>query len=304
MPTLQSSSYKSPWFLRNGHLQSIYQTFFRPDFSMKFIRKRFILDDNDFVDLDTLTNDNQKVALILHGLESGTDRSYMKGMANILSKNGWDVVCMNFRGCSGELNNKYRSYHSGEYKDVEQVLRYVVKNGNYKSLDLIGFSLGGNVLLKYLGDLENNLPPIINKAVAISVPCNLEDSAYHLAKGFNKIYLKRFIKSMRKKLKAKQELHPEHKNGTNLNTLSDFQLFDDYYTAPAHGYPDAKTYWSACSSINVIDKIKVNTLIITAENDQFLTPSCYPIKQANQNKHVTLEIPTDGGHVGLSLIHI
>ena len=108
---------------------------------------------------------------------------------------------------------------------------------------------------------------------------------------------------MQKKLKAKQKLHPEHQNETDINTLTNFQLFDDYYTAPAHGYPDAKTYWKACSSINVIDKIKTNTLIITAENDQFLTPSCYPIKQANQNKHVTLEMPSEGGHVGFVLFN-
>lgn len=303
MPTLQVSNYKPPWFLKNGHFQSIYQTFFRPEISLKYIRKRLTLEDNDFIDIDTLTNDNQKVALILHGLESGSDRPYMKGMAKILSNNGWDVVCINFRGCSGEVNKKYKSYHSGEYGDLEEVLRHVVKNGNYIKLDIIGFSLGGNVLLKYLGDLGNSLPPIINKAVAISVPCHLKDSAYKLTLGFNKVYLKRFITSMKKKLIVKQNQHPENKDHIDINSLTDFQLFDDYYTAPAHGFPDANTYWSSCSSINVIKNIQLDTLIITAEDDQFLTLSCYPIKEANQNKHVTLEIPTHGGHVGFVLFN-
>lgn len=298
MPILRESDYKPPILLKNSHLQSIYHKYFRPAIRLDYQRERMTLSDGDFVDLDWLKSNHKKLVLLLHGLEGGSESHYIKGMAKILKKNGYDVLAMNFRGCSGEPNLKFRAYHSGDWQDVDEVIKQVVKNNKYQAISIVGFSLGGNVALRYAGLKNRALPPIIDKVVGVSVPCDLKSSAYHLAKKSNRIYLRRFIKSMAEKLKYKIKKHPNELQPVNINSLTDFKRFDDYYTAPAHGFPDAHTYWETCSSASVISKVTIPTYILTAQDDQFLTPSCFPIEAARNNRYVTLEVPQYGGHVG------
>lgn len=298
MPILRESDYKPPLLLKNSHLQSIYHKFFRSSITLDYLRERVTLSDGDFVDVDWLKSGNNKLVLLLHGLEGSSDSHYIKGMAKLLKKNNYDVLAMNFRGCSGEPNLKFRAYHSGDWQDVDEVIKHVVKTNNYQAISLVGFSLGGNVVLRYAGLKGSVLPPIIEKVVGISVPCDLKSSAYHLSKKANRIYLRRFIKSMAIKLKHKISLYPTKLKPININTLTDFKLFDDYYTAPAHGFVDAHSYWDSCSSSHVISKITIPTYILTAKDDQFLTPSCFPIEASKNNKNVMLEMPNYGGHVG------
>ncbi len=298
MPIIRESDYKPPLFLKNSHLQSIYHKYFRPAIQLDYQRERLTLSDGDFVDVDWLKSNNPQLVMLLHGLEGSSDSHYIKGMAKLLKKNNYDVLAMNFRGCSGEPNLKFRAYHSGDWQDVDEVIKQVVKTNKYKSISLVGFSLGGNVVLRYAGLKNYALPPIIDKIVGISVPCDLKASAYHLARKSNRIYLRRFIKSMADKLKYKTEKYPNELLPIKINTLTDFKLFDDYYTAPAHGFPDAHTYWETCSSVNVITKITVPTYILTAKDDQFLTSSCFPIEAARNKGNILLEIPEYGGHVG------
>ncbi len=298
MPIIRESEYKPPLFLKNSHLQSIYHKYFRPAIQLDYQRERITLSDGDFVDVDWLKSNNRQLVILLHGLEGSSDSHYIKGMAKLLKKNSYDVLAMNFRGCSGEPNLKFRAYHSGDWQDVDEVVKQVVKTNKYQTISLVGFSLGGNVVLRYAGLKNNSLPPIIDKVVGVSVPCDLKASAYHLAKKSNRIYLRRFIKSMAEKLKYKTEKYPNELLPIKINTLTDFKLFDDYYTAPAHGFPDAHTYWETCSSASVIAKITVPTYILTAKDDQFLTSSCFPVEAARSKGNVLLEIPEYGGHVG------
>lgn len=298
MPVILESTYTPPRFLKNSHLQSIYHKLLRTSIDVNYNRERVTLSDGDFIDIDWIKNGNKKVAILVHGLESSSDVPYIKGMAHTLSKAGWDIAAYNLRGCSGILNAKFRAYFSGDYQDLIEVVRHVTKQHKYTKIDLVGFSLGGNIVLRYAGFRGENIPPVINKIATISVPCDLKASAYHLAKKGNRFYMNRFIKSMKKKLKLKLKMFPNELPKINLNTLKDFKSFDDYYTAPAHGFPDAHTYWETCSSKFHIHKIKVPTLILNAADDQFLPNECYPIKEANQNKFVSLEIPDFGGHVG------
>jgi hypothetical protein len=180
---------------------------------------------------------------------------------------------------------------------LEEVIRFA-DQANIKTLSLIGFSLGGNLTLKYLGDAQNVNDKIRN-AVTLSVPTDLHQSCLEISKPSNILYSKRFLKSLKLKIKAKAIKFPEIQT-EHLNNIRDLKTFDDFYTAPMHGFRDALDYYRTCSSVYVLDQIKTQTLIINALNDPFLPESCYPKKQCEYHKFLTLETPARGGHVGFT----
>lgn len=235
---------------------------------------------------------------MLHGLEGNTDRVYMRGMVHIFNEGGYDTVCMNFRGCSGEMNEALRFYHSGETGDLHTVIEHIAANEPYKSVHLLGFSLGGNVTLKYIGERGADIPSIIHAAVAISVPCDLKDSSVELEKRHNAIYMKRFIDSLGAKLVLKAARYPNEISLDNYASIRNFRQFDDRYTAPLHGFRNAEEYWAACSSRQFLHNIRIPTLLINALDDPFLGSGSFPYEEAEQNPYFHLETPQSGGHVG------
>ncbi len=298
MPLIHSS-YAPNLFFRNGHLSTIYSGLIRKVNGLEQVRERIILPDSDFLDLDWSYSkeSTQKVVLIIHGLEGSTKRAYMKGSAKLLSNAGFDVCAINLRGCSGAPNTLYRSYHSGATEDLESVISHVLKLKKYRSLFLHGFSLGGNLLLKYLGE-KRVVPKEVKGAVGISVPCQLADSLHQLLKFKNSIYAKRFKGNLIDKLKVKRKLFPNRISKNDIEQVKTLKDFDDIYTSKAHGFKDAMDYYTQCSCRQFLSRITVPTLIINAKNDSFLGADCYPVQIAEKHDHIHLEIPAYGGHVG------
>lgn len=298
MPVLQAPDYKAPVLLRNRHLLTIFPSLFRKIKPANYTRTRIATHDNDFLDLDFSKVGSDQLVIILHGLEGDSRRQYITGMVHIFNEGGYDTVSMNFRGCSGESNKALRFYHSGETGDLHTVVQHMVTTGVYKRIHLIGFSLGGNVTLKYIGEQGAAIPDIVKSAVAISVPCDLKDSSIELEKRHNFIYMKRFIRSLGLKLFNKAKQYPTEISLDNFNTIKNFKQFDDRYTAPMHGFKDAEEYWARNSSKQFLENIRIPTLLINALDDPFLGKGSFPYKEAGNNPDLYLETPETGGHVG------
>lgn len=296
---LVTSKYNPPHIFKNGHLSTMYAGLFREVTGLAQHRERIYLPDTDFLDLDWSysSKPTQKVTVLLHGLEGNAQRAYVQGSAKALTNNGYDVCAINLRGCSGEPNTTYRSYHSGATEDLKVVLEHILQRNKYSKIYLKGFSLGGNLLLKYLGE-GNIVPTEIKAAVAVSVPCRLDDSLLQLLSFKNIAYAARFKKNLIEKLKAKQELFPSRITDTDIKKIKTLKDFDDVYTSKAHGYKDAMDYYTQCSARQFLLGITIPSLIINAQNDSFLGKDCYPIEEADYSKQVYLEIPKYGGHVG------
>lgn len=293
-----NSTYKAPYFFKNGFVSTVYSGLVRR-VNLEQKRERITLKDGDFLDLDWSFSkeNNNKVIVLLHGLEGNGQRPYMLGPAKLFNNNGVDAVCVNFRGCSGEPNLKYRSYHSGATEDLEDVFNHLINIKNYSEIFVHGISLGGNMILKYLGE-RNNVPFEIKGVAAVSVPCDLNGSCKELHAIKNKLYHDNFKRYLVKRLKEKQRQHPDKLSIKEINAIDTLRDFDNVYTSRAHGFKDATDYYKQCSSLQFLSNITVPTLIINALNDSFLSPECYPIKEAKNNSNLYLEMPTHGGHVG------
>ena len=288
------SAYRAEGVWRNPHLNTIWASKVRSVDAPARERRRLDTPDGDFLDVDCLMQGSRKAAILLHGLEGSADRTYRRGMTHALAADGWDVVAMNLRGCSGEPNRLPRSYHSGATEDLRAVLD-ALGNG-YDTMAAVGFSLGGNLLLKYLG--EEGSQSRIDAAVAVSVPCDLAGSSNQLALRGNRLYMWNFMRSLRRKVQEKAERFPDIVSTEGLNDMRTFHEFDDHYTAPLHGFRDAEHYWAACSSRSFLPEIRVPTLLLNAVDDPFLSEGCYPVDACHRSQHVTLEMPDTGGHVG------
>jgi uncharacterized protein len=298
MPLIKNSEYISPYYLFSRHLQTILPALFRKVGNVIYTRERIVTHDDDFLDLDWSKVNSSEVVIISHGLEGDSKRPYVLGMVRALNNAGYDVLAWNYRGCSGEINKLHRFYHSGETNDFDYVIKYISKDHNYKNIFLVGFSIGGNITLKYLGEKANDIDKKIKCAVVFSVPCHLESGAKQLGKFKNKMYMTRFLKSLGAKIKAKSLIMPELISDKGFNKIKNFYDFDERYTAPLHGFKNALEYWKHSSSIFYLNTISLPTLIVNAKNDPFLSPQCYPIKEAENNSKLYLEIPETGGHCG------
>ncbi|HOB52199.1 MAG TPA: alpha/beta fold hydrolase [Acidobacteriota bacterium] len=297
MPHLSASPYRPPVWLRSGHLQTIYPTLCRRVGGVAYRRERIELPDGDFVDVDWHRAGAPRAALILHGLESSSRSHYVLGMVRALGRRSWDVAALNFRSCSGEPNRLLRSYHSGDTGDAAVILARMAATG-YRDLALVGFSLGGNVTLKYLGESPADLPDRLRVAAAVSVPCDLAASAHRLARPTNRLYMRRFIRRLTGKIAAKAGRLPGQVQLADYAGITNFEEFDDRYTAPVHGFTSAADYWARASCLPFLPAIRVPTLVLNALDDPFLTPACHPITAAAANANLFLETPRWGGHVG------
>lgn len=279
---------------KNKHLATMLPALYRKH-QTNYTRKRITTPDNDFFDVDCILKNSKKAVVLLHGLEGSSQSQYIKGFANLFANLGYDVHAINFRSCSGEPNLLPNSYHSGFTSDLDFYLNYI--NPQYNAIYAIGFSLGGNVLLKYLGS-STTIASNLKASCAVSVPIDLKGSAMELNKGVNKIYQKRFLNSLRKKIQYKSQQFPQLIIDKYLQSITNFKQFDDAYTAPLHGFSSAEDYWEKCSSINVLHKINIPTLLVNAKNDPFLSPSCFPYFDAVDHPFLHAAFTNFGGHVG------
>ena len=296
---LVPSYYRPPFAFRNGHFSTIYAGLIRKVNGVVQRRERIDLPDGDFLDLDwsNALLPTKKVVLLVHGLEGDAQRHYITGSAKRLNQNNFDTCAVNLRGCSGEPNRLYRSYHSGATTDLIAVINYILQTKVYDYIYLMGFSLGGNLILKYLGE-GNSIPKEVVAAVTVSVPCDLKDACDQLLSSKNALYSARFKKHLLAKLRQKQKQFPEMITDTQIKNIITLKDFDDAYTAPAHGFEDAYDYYAKCSCSQFLSNISLPSLILNAKNDSFLGKRCYPLEQAQYNEQLHLEIPDFGGHVG------
>lgn len=296
---LVPSNYHPPLFFRNGHLSTIHAGLLRRVDAPLQQRERLELGDGDFLDLDwsRTQGPTQKLVLLLHGLEGDAQRPYITGSAKLLTQHGYDCCALNLRGCSGTPNRTYGSYHSGATEDLREVLRHILNTTDHDQIYLKGFSLGGNLVLKYLGE-DGQLPKQLKGAVAVSVPCDLKVSCLRLHSLENFLYHQRFKRHLLAKLRQKQAQFPDRISASELNKIRSLRDFDETYTSRAHHFGDALDYYEKCSSLQFLKGISLPSLLINARNDSFLGPGCYPLEEARANPNLHLETPAHGGHVG------
>jgi len=299
MPLLAESGFVAPWWLPGGHVQTIVPSLWRKVALLTDREERLELKDGDFLDLRWHGQGGERLAILSHGLEGDAEAAYIQGMARALAGEGWDVLAWNYRGCSGEMNRLPRFYHSGATEDLAAVVAHALAVHPARKVDLVGFSLGGNMTLKYLGEVGGKVSPRLGRAVAFSVPCDLACSSRTLTTAFNReVYMRRFIVSLADKVRAKAEMFPDELDPSRLKGVKTFRDFDDRFTAPLHGFRDAEDYWARSSSRPFLPAIRVPALLVNAGNDPFLGPRCYPREEARESEWFHLEVPRDGGHVG------
>ncbi len=286
-------TYSPPLLLFNGHLETVYPALFRRVPAVTYQRERISTHDDDFLDLDWITVGSRKLVILSHGLEGNTKRAYMRGMARAVQMAGFDVLAWNYRGCSEEINRQRRFYHSGATDDLDRVVQHAIQQ-NYDVIHLIGFSLGGNLTLKYLGETGAGINSRIGKAIVFSAPLDLHSSCLRISQPQNRIYALRFLFSLKDKVRRKAQ-HRSDLDIAGIGQIKSLIEFDDRFTGPIHGYTGALDYYSRCSSLPLLSSITRPTLVVNSRNDPFLSKECFP---ANAGRSVTLVYPSRGGHVG------
>ncbi|MEO5589631.1 MAG: hydrolase [Gemmatimonadaceae bacterium] len=297
-----SNSYSPAWWLRGAHAQTLWGKFFRQKRRYHETRvERVETPDGDFLDLHHLdAPPGAPILLLLHGLEGSVRSHYIQGLLGEASRRGWRATALTFRSCGGELNRAPRFYHSGETGDIAFVIDYLLASFPSSSIVAAGSSLGGNVLLKYLGERGTTVLPALAGAVAISVPFDLERSSRHIDVGFSRIYQQSFLRSLRNKAARKLDEFPHLASRASLATVSTMFEFDDCFTAPVHGFLNARDYYSQSSSISWLGTISIPTLLLSAVDDPFLPPEVLEEvrKIARANPAIDVDFPARGGHVG------
>lgn len=303
VPIIDSDFLEPHWALRSGHLQTISGSIIPFSLRNPDDTERIPTPDNDeiFADWYHPTHRNQKsknLAIICHGLESDSRAVYVRRLTSALLAENWTVVAWSYRGCGSEMNKNFRLYHSGATDDLHTVTEHSLTKKKWQKVSLIGFSLGGNLVLKYTGERPWLFEPNLIASIGISVPCHLSSSAKQLAKPENKIYMRRFLKRLKEKIIRKESQFPGKINLELLDGISTFHEFDQYFTAPIHGFKSAEDYYQKSSSLHYFANIKSPALLINARDDPFLSRSCFPNKFAHCSQNFFLEAPSFGGHVG------
>lgn len=301
MPWNENPGYRAPRLLRDGHAMTVFPTLSRKVEGVQYARRRLELADCDFLDVDLAGADATgcpRVVVISHGLEGHSSRPYVLGMVRAFQRAGWDAAAWNFRGCSGEPNRALKFTHSGASDDLAAVVEAVLGWGGYRELVLVGFSLGGNLTLKYLAERASALPAAVRAGIAFSVPCDLKGSAEAMARPGNRIYMRRFLSDLRERMALKAEQFPGRVSLEGYGSIRTFRDFDDRYTAPLHGFADAEEYWARSASGPRLGELRVPTLLVNAQDDPFLSEGCFPRELASRSGHLHFEAPEHGGHVG------
>lgn len=314
----EASEFSPAWWCPGPHLQTIFARFFRPqprDLILK--RVRIETPDQDFLDLDFLQGSpGAPRVILLHGLEGSSEAPYMRSLLGVFQKEGWHAVAVNFRGCSLEpgvklspfgrdlgrrkIQNLLRqSYHSGKTEDLDFVLEYLRRSDPVPVQYLVGFSIGGNIVLKWLGEKGELARGQIKRAAAVSVPCDLVRSVEKMDRGINReIYTRTLLESIRRKFEEKEKIFPGIADLKKVRACTTFNEFDELVTAPLNGFRDAMHYWTASSSAAFLEHIRVPALIVHAEDDPFFPGEFFPVQKALQNSWLTTCVTKQGGHLG------
>ena len=292
---ITESAFKPAWWQANPHLQTLWATLFRKAPRVHTTTFRLELSDGDFLDLELTPIENKPLVLIFHGLEGSIESPYAKPLIQALDSAGYAVCFVHFRGCSGEVNRLPRSYHSGDTQDIQAVIDYLKSQYLQGVFAVIGFSLGGNALLKWLGEQADNAP--VATAVAVSVPFQLADAGDRLEKSFSRVYQKHLLKLCQQKYQQKFNSSLKSPLNVDVTKLNTFYKFDDQVTAPLNGFSGADDYYKKSSSRQFLKLIQKPTLILHAKDDPFMWQRTIPT-EAELSQSVQLELSNHGGHVG------
>lgn len=292
------TAYHAPWWLPGGHLQTIYASLFIRVPSLAYRRERVELADGDFLDFDWVDGVAERPAVVLfHGLEGNAESPYARELMARLRSCGWHGAVAHFRGCSGEDNRLPRAYFAGDSADIEHALNHVKSRHPEAPLYAVGVSLGGNALLKWLGENGPDASALVTRAATVSAPLDLTAAGHALDRGFNRrVYTAHFLASLKRKALDKARRFPGTLDAPAVAAASTFREFDTLVTARLHGFRDADDYWLKVSSKPGLRSITVPTLVINAKNDPFLPAAALPTP-ADVSPAVILEQPDAGGHV-------
>ncbi len=305
----EPSTYRAPGWLPGGHLQTVYAVLLAPRPRVAYRRERWETPDGDFVDLDWLeepraangqpasAGPGAPLIVLFHGLEGNSSSQYAHALMAQARETGWRGVVVHFRGCSGEANRLPRAYHSGDSAEIDWILRRLRTVSGAAALYATGVSLGGNALLKWLGEQGSVAREVIAGAAAVSAPLDLMAAGDALGRGFNLVYTRAFLRTLKKKSIAKLAEFPELYEAALVRSARTLRAFDNVVTAPLHGFRDTDDYWTRASSKPWLARIDVPTLLVNARNDPFLPETALPTR-ADVSGRVTFDFPREGGHVG------
>ncbi|MES2418153.1 MAG: alpha/beta fold hydrolase [Bacteroidota bacterium] len=286
------SKYRPPAYLFNGHLQTIAPVFGVKRDNTLYQTEKLELPDGDFLELDWIRGGHDRLMILFHGLEGNSRSHYVQQMAVHFSALGWDILAMHARSCGREMNRLPMLYHGGSTNEVEAVVtRYAEK---YSSLVLVGFSLGANMALNFAG--RHSTPVNLRAIVTFSVPCDLYRSEQQIDRLINRVYARKFLLKLKNKVRKLEIHHPGIFDVNTLDEITSIQAFSANFTAPFSGFNSVADYYSAGSCLNSLMKICVPTLIVNAQNDPFLSDTCYPIDLARASDYIFLDMPKRGGH--------
>ena len=294
-----SGEYKPTFWLLGGHLQTLYPYFFAPRPKLAYRRERWELPDGDFLDLDWMDNAaEQPLLVVFHGLEGDSRGYYVLALMQQAQLLGWRGVAVNFRGCSGEPNRLPRAYFAGDSAEIGYVLTRLRQQFPHDTMFSVGFSLGANALLLWLGEQGERALAIIQAAAGISAPLDLTAAGNALDRGLNRwIYTRHFLKTLKRTALQKLKRFPGIYDADKVRVATTLREFDDVVTAPLHGYAGTDDYWHRASSLPGLARISVPTLVLNARNDPFVPGSSLPARY-QVSAAVTLDFPDYGGHVG------
>jgi len=293
--------YAAPRWLPGGHLQTIFPATCILKPKVDYRRERWPTPDGDFIDIDFVDGKpGLPFVVLFHGLEGSSDSHYARALMAQVAALGWSGAVPHFRGCSGELNHAPRFYHSGDAQEIDWIVRRLVaqrKNGPAAKFYVAGVSLGGNALLRWLGESQHQAE-IVDAACAISAPLDLAGGGAALSRGFNMLYTRAFLQTLKPKCLHKLKQHPGLFDRDTMLRARNLYEFDNVVTAPLHGYRNTDDYWHRASARHVLEDITVPTLVLNAKNDPFLPAQHLP---RTASRHVTLDYPDHGGHVGFAV---
>jgi predicted alpha/beta-fold hydrolase len=310
MPAAESqdpaTQYRAPRWLPGGHAQTIHASVWALRPAVTYWRERWETPDFDFIDLDWVDNPHQELALdqpddtplvvLFHGLEGSSDSHYARGLMHAVNARGWHGVVVHFRGCSGEVNRLPRAYHSGDSAEIDWILRRL-RSTRSSAIYVAGVSLGGNALLKWLGEQGDDALAVVTRAAAVSAPVDLAAAGVALAHGFNLIYTRNFLFTLKARTLAKMKRYPALCDKRGMQAARTLRVFDDLVTAPLHGFDGVDDYYARASSKPFLKTIAAPTLVLNARNDPFLPARFLPTPN-EVSPAVELETPASGGHVG------
>jgi predicted alpha/beta-fold hydrolase len=308
----ETASYQAPWWLPGGHAQTLYAALLAPRPRVPYRRERWDTPDGDFIDLDWLEEragepqspnptgvpevSERPLVVLFHGLEGRSSSHYESALMAEAKRIGWNGLVVHFRGCAGEANRLQRAYHSGDSAEIDWILRRLRETRNAAPF-VVGVSLGGNALLKWLGERGADANSLASAAAAVSAPVDLMAAGEALGRGFNMIYTRAFLRTLKAKSLSKLGRFPDLYDPHAVRRARTLREFDDVVTAPLHGFRDTNDYWTRASSKPWLRTIAVPTLLINARNDPFLPAAALPTHD-ELSPAVTPEFPDEGGHVG------